>query len=280
MSKTTVLGIPFDDLSLDEAAERALALISERRSSVAVTPNAEILLAAQHDKKLRDILQRADLTVADGVGALFASWILGKPLRHRVPGIDLAGAVMARLARTGGSVYLLGAKPGIGELAARQLKAQYPGLCVAGIHDGYFSEAEEGTVLREINAVCPALLLVCMGSPRQEKWLDEHARRLSFGLGIGLGGALDVFAGQKRRAPAVLRRAGLEWLYRLICEPWRIMRMVRLPLLLLTAAKIRIREETRLENGKTDRFGGNRRQWEIHPVPHAVRKAPRGRHRL
>ena len=240
MSKTTVLGIPFDDMSLDEAAERALALIAERRSAIAVTPNAEILLAAQRDKKLRDVLRRADLTVADGVGVVIASRLMGRPLRHRVPGIDLAEAVMARLARTGGSVYLLGARPGVGQLAARRLELRYPGLRVAGVHDGYFSEYEESSVLREINAACPALLLVCLGSPRQELWLDAYAKRLSFALGIGLGGAMDVFAGQKRRAPAVLRRAGLEWLYRLLSEPRRIVRIIKLPLLLLTVVKSRL----------------------------------------
>lgn len=237
MSKTTVLSIPFDDLSLDEAAGRALALIAKRRSAIAVTPNAEILLAAQHDAKLRDILQRADLTVADGIGVVMASRILGRPLRHRVPGIDLAEAVMSRLSENGGSVYLLGAKPGVAEKAASRLRIRYPRLCIAGFHDGYFDREEQRKVIRKINAACPQLLLVCLGSPRQERWLDEHAGQLQFGLGIGLGGALDVFAGQKRRAPAVLRRAGLEWLYRLLCEPRRIVRMRKLPLLLLTATK-------------------------------------------
>lgn len=244
MSKTTVLGIPFDDLGLNEASERALALIAEHRSAIAVTPNAEILLAARHDAGLRQVLQRADLSVADGVGVIIASRLLGQPLSHRVPGIDLAAALLAQLAATGGSVYLLGAKPGVGEQAARRLQRQYPGLRLAGIHDGFFTKAEEKTILHEINTACPDLLLVCLGSPRQEKWLDAHAGQLRFGLGIALGGALDVFAGQKRRAPVVLQRAGLEWLYRLIREPWRIARIAKIPLLFLTAIRIK--------------FGGNR----------------------
>ncbi len=239
MSKTTVLSIPFDDVSLEEAADSAVAMIKERRSAIAVTPNAEILLAARRDIQLRQILQRADLAVADGVGVILASRVLGQPLVHRIPGIDLASAVMEKLAGKGESVYLLGAKKGVGEQAADYLQKQYPGLRIAGVCDGYFNINEEETLQREINAACPALLLVCLGSPRQEKWLDEHAGRLHFGLGIGLGGALDVFSGQKRRAPAIMRRVGLEWLYRLICEPRRIGRLARLPLLFLTAAKIR-----------------------------------------
>ena len=234
MSKTTVLGIPFDDLVLEEAVERALALISERRSAMSVTPNAEILLAARRDQQLRRALLRSDLTVADGVGVILASRMLGRPLSHRVPGIDLAAAIMARLAARGESVYLLGAKPGVGEQAAQRLRMLYPGLRIAGVHNGYFNKAAERTIIDEINLARPALLLVCLGCPRQEKWLADHAIELRFGLGMALGGALDVFSGQKRRAPLMLRRAGLEWLYRLIREPRRFVRIARLPLLFLT----------------------------------------------
>ena len=234
MSRTTVLGIPFDDLCPEEAVERALSLIAERRSAMAVTPNAEILLASRRDQQLRRALLRADLSVADGVGVILAARILGQPLSHRVPGIDLAAALMARLAARGESVYLLGAKPGVGEQAAQRLRMQYPGLRVVGVRDGYFSKAEEQTILDKINTARPALLLVCLGCPRQVKWLAEHATELRFGLGMALGGALDVFSGQKRRAPLMLRRAGLEWLYRLIREPCRIVRIARLPLLFLT----------------------------------------------
>ena len=240
MSKTTVFSIPFDDVSLEEAAERAVAMSEERRSAIAVTPNAEILLAARRDARLRRILQCADLTVADGIGVILVSRLLGQPLTHRVPGIDLAAAVMAKLAGKGESVYLLGAKVGVGEQAAKRLQMRYPGLRIAGACDGYSHLYEEETLRREINAACPALLLVCLGSPRQEKWLDENASRLHFGLGIGLGGALDVFSGYKRRAPAFVRRIGLEWLYRLICEPQRIGRIAKLPTLFFTALKIRL----------------------------------------
>ena len=239
MSKTTVLSIPFDDVSLEEAADSAVTLIEERRSAIAVTPNAEILLAARRDIQLRQILQRADLAVADGVGVILASRVLGQPLVHRIPGIDLASAVMEKLAGKGESVYLLGAKKGVGEQAAKRLQMRYPGLRIAGVRDGYFNTDDAATLRHEINTACPALLLVCLGSPRQEKWLDENAGSLHFGLGIGLGGALDVFSGYKRRAPVIVQRVGLEWLYRLLCEPRRIGRIARLPLLFLAAAKIR-----------------------------------------
>ena len=240
MNKVELLGIAFDDLALSAAVERALSLMDERRAAYVVTPNPEIVLDARKNPALNTAIAGAALTLPDGVGVIYASRILGRELRHRVPGIDFASALMERMGESGRSVYLLGAKPGVAELAGGNLTAQYDGLVLSGWHDGYFSEEENEGVLAAINAASPDLLLVCLGSPKQELWMQRNAPRLKVGLMAGLGGALDVYAGLVERAPRRWSELGLEWLYRLIKEPKRMRRMVRLPGILAAALRERI----------------------------------------
>ena len=138
------------------------------------------------------------------------------------------------MAGEGKSVFLLGAKPGVAERAAKNLAENYPGLLIAGTHDGYFNE--DAPVVEAVNAASPDLLLVCLGAPKQEKWMRSNAAKLAVGLMIGAGGSLDVFAGTAERAPEGWQKAGLEWLYRLLKEPRRIGRMMKLPKFLLCVA--------------------------------------------
>lgn len=242
MTRTPLFGIDFDDIPMPEAAEAALRLIGRGGGAYAVTPNPEIVMAARKDPALYEAVTGADLVLPDGVGLVWASKILGKPLRNRLPGIDFASALMERLSKNGGSVYLLGAKPGVAEEAAKRLAAAYPGLRIAGTRHGYFRDDEEEAILGEIRAAGPDLILVCLGSSRQELWMKNNASRVGRGLMIGLGGATDVYAGLKKRAPEPMRRLGLEWLYRLAQEPKRIVRMVRLPGILFAAIKEKGRE--------------------------------------
>ncbi len=240
MTKTPLLGIPFDDGGLHEAAAEALRLIDRHEGSYAVTPNPEIVLAARRDPALREAILSADLILPDGVGLVYASHIAGKALRHRIPGIDLADVLLAELAQRKRSVFLFGAAPGVAEEAARMLQKQFPGIKIGGTRHGYYTAGEEPGILAEIRRVEPDLLLVCLGSPNQELWMKKQARRLPVGLMIGLGGAMDVYAGKLRRAPERWRRLGLEWLFRLLQEPRRIRRMIRLPLILWAAYRERI----------------------------------------
>lgn len=244
MTKTQLFGIPFDDISLDEAVSAALALIGRKQAACVVTPNPEIVMAAKRDPALKEALLAADLILPDGVGLIYASRILGTPLRHRVPGIDFASALLAELAGRQGSVYLLGAKPGVAKLAGESLLCQFPGFRILGTHHGYFSPAEEAVLLEEIRQKRPELLFVCLGSPRQELWMNRHRGDLPGVLMVGLGGALDVFSGKLRRAPQLWRRLGLEWLFRLLQEPKRIDRVIRLPEILWAAIIERGRKQT------------------------------------
>lgn len=234
MSRIDVLGVSFDDLTMDEAVEIALGFMQERRACYACTPNPEIVMAAKGDAALRAALSGAELVLADGVGITKAAAMLGTPLKSRVPGIDFASNVISRLAQRGGSVYLLGAKPLVAEAAAEKLTQTYPGIVIAGTNDGYFTD--EAPVIEKINAASPDFLMVCLGSPKQELWMSANAGRLSCGLMAGLGGSLDVLAGNVQRAPETWRRLGLEWLYRVIKEPKRLGRVMKLPAFVLEAA--------------------------------------------
>ena len=234
MSRIDVLGVSFDDLTMDEAVEIALGFMQERRACYACTPNPEIVMAAKGDAALRAALSGAELVLADGVGITKAATMLGTPLKSRVPGIDFASNVISRLAQRGGSVYLLGAKPLVAEAAAEKLTQTYPGIVIAGTNDGYFTD--DAPVIEKINAARPDFLMVCLGSPKQELWMSTNAGRLSCGLMAGLGGSLDVLAGNVQRAPETWRRLGLEWLYRVIKEPKRLGRVMKLPAFVLEAA--------------------------------------------
>lgn len=244
MTKTELFGVPFDDGCMQEAVLEALSLMAEKRAACAVTPNPEILMKLRKDPALRHAVRAADLILPDGVGVIYASRLIGKPIRNRIPGVDFASALMEKLAVRQGSVYLLGAKPGVAEAAAQNLKRDHPGIRIAGLHHGYFSSEDEGTIVTQLRDTSPDLLLVCLGAPRQELWMAKYARQLPVGLMIGLGGALDVYAGRVSRAPEVLRRLGLEWLYRLLQQPKRITRMMCLPGFLRAAMKERNRSRS------------------------------------
>jgi len=233
-----VLGVGFDDLTMDQAVGRAMDEIAHRSGGYVVTPNPEIAWLCRQDPQFGALVQNAKLVLADGVGITLGAKILGRPLKARVPGIDFASALLAEMAKQGQSVFLYGAKPGYAIKAGEALAARYPGLRIVGTADGY---GDDAPVVEAIRAAAPDLLFVCLGAPKQEQWMATHEGQLNTGLMIGLGGALDVFAGEVQRAPEAWRKLGLEWLHRLLKEPRRIKRMIRLPLFLLAVIGERLR---------------------------------------
>lgn len=237
--RTDVLGVAFDDISMDEALARALDYIQAHGAARVVTPNPEIVWLARKDAELRQALASADLVLADGIGVIYGAKILGRPLKARNPGIEFAEKLLEKLAEQKGRVYLFGAKPGVAEEAAAALEARFPGLVLCGSHHGYFQD--DGDIIADINEKKPDLLLVCLGAPKQEKWMDARKDRLDVGLMAGLGGALDVLSGRTERAPEKWRKANLEWLYRIVKEPRRIGRAMRLPAFLCAVLWARIR---------------------------------------
>lgn len=234
----TILGVRVDRLTLAEAAEATVGLIrraAARRgsgggASLVFTPNPEILARARRDAALRNALNAADLLVADGIGVVWASRVLGRPVPERVSGFDL---LVALLAGAGGArepeggapqpgaeglrVFFLGGRPGVAAEAAAAVRRRFPGANVVGEHHGYF--ADDAEVLAEIRRCRPDLLVVGMGSPKQEMWLAKHRAALGGLVAMGAGGSLDVLSARTRRAPSLVRRLNLEWAYRILSEP-------------------------------------------------------------
>ena len=237
--KIDVMGLKFDSMTMDEALSRAEALLRGDKAAYVVTPNAEIAYEALHDGQRREMLNGADLMLPDGAGVVLASKLLRTPVKQKVAGVDFAAGLLGILERNGQSLYLLGGKPGIGELAAQKMLEAHPQLRIAGIADGYFQD--EAPVIAKINASGADALFVCLGAPKQERFMVQHQQELHVHLMAGLGGSLDAFAGTVQRAPAWMIRLNLEWLYRLIREPKRFRRMLRLPKYLWAVMLKRIR---------------------------------------
>ena len=236
--RTEVLGVGFDDVTMAQAVESALRLIDERNGGYVVTPNAEIAWICRKDPAVGELVANAELVLADGVGITLGARILRRPLQARVPGSDFIVQLFEQMAKRRQSVFLYGAKPGIAEAAGERIMEQFSGLCVVGTVDGY----GDGTqVVEAVQATKPDLLLVCLGAPKQEQWMAAQQGTLDVGLMAGLGGMLDVFAGVVERAPERWRKWGFEWLYRLLKEPRRAKRMLKLPLFLVAVIGERLR---------------------------------------
>jgi N-acetylglucosaminyldiphosphoundecaprenol N-acetyl-beta-D-mannosaminyltransferase len=238
MPKTTVLGIRYENGTIEEAANDVLRMAGVDGAKIVVTPNPEISECCIGNPRLRQAVAEADYVVPDGIGVIMAAKICGTPLKERVGGYDLACALLPLAARENKTFYFLGAKPGIAEKAIDNIRHKYPQIQIVGVHDGYFQNDDE--VINEINRLCPDILFVALGSPRQEIWMHDHRRKIKARVMMGLGGSLDVFAGVAKRAPKIFIRLNLEWFYRLLCQPTRFVRMLKLPRYLIRAIAFRL----------------------------------------
>lgn len=232
MEKIAVRGLYFDNVTMAEALAFAENALQEEKLSAVFTPNAEIAQSCAEDEKMKALINSADLLLPDGAGVVMASKILGTPLKEKVAGIDFAAGVLALCEKENASVFLLGGKPGIAQTAKEKLAERFPALRIVGINDGYFQKTgeENDAVIEKINKSGAAILFVCLGAPAQETWIFQNKNKLSsVRLAAGLGGSLDVFAGAVKRAPKFFIDAKLEWFYRLMKEPRRLGRMMKLP---------------------------------------------------
>ena len=226
-----VLGVGFDNITMEEAVERGMALMRGEGASYVVTPNPEIVEVCRENEAARAAVNGAALVLPDGIGVIKGAAMLGTPLKERTPGVEFGDHIVERMAGEGLSLYLLGAKPGVAEKAAENLRGKYPGLVIAGTHDGYFQE--DAPVVEDIRRSGADCVFVCLGAPKQEFWMAKNGPATGAHLLCGLGGSMDVFAGTVERAPKFWCDHGLEWFYRLCKEPKRIGRMMKLPLFLL-----------------------------------------------
>ncbi len=232
-----ILGVKVDRITFDEAVNKAESLVKAKGVSAIFTPNPEIIMAAKDDSEFRDILNSADLCTADGIGVVYAARLLKTPVPHRVAGFDVTCALLERLSRTGEGIFLFGAKPGVAEAAKSDMEQKYPGINIAGTRNGYFSDGDNEEIVNEINASGAKLLLVCLGAPKQEKWIAANRDKLNVNLCMGVGGTLDVFAGTAKRAPEIFIKLNLEWFYRFCKNPSRIGRFAALPKFMIEIIK-------------------------------------------
>lgn len=229
-----ILGIRVDDVTYGEALEIIESFIAEGGPHQVATPNPEFVVYAQTCPEFRKVLNESALSIPDGGGLLVAGRLLKRPIREQVRGTDLVYQLMERAAQRGYSVFLLGAGPGVAEEAARQFVRTYPGLRVIGTYAGSAdSAADEETRAVIMSKGRPDIILVAFGAPKQDLWLARNLPELGIPVGIGVGGVFDFASGRVKRAPAWVRKLGMEWLYRLVKQPWRWRRQLALPRFLL-----------------------------------------------
>jgi N-acetylglucosaminyldiphosphoundecaprenol N-acetyl-beta-D-mannosaminyltransferase len=234
--KVDILGVKIDAVSMEGAMMRICGLLDSETVHQVYTPNAEIVMHASTDEDLKEILNGADLLLADGAGIVLASRILGTPLPEKVSGIDIINNIFrSKITEiiNRKKFYFLGGKPGIAEQAANMITAKFPDVLVCGCRHGYFSASEDEAIVKEINSSGADFLLVALGAPKQEKWIHTNKDRFNVRVCMGVGGSLDVFAGKAKLAPEFFRNNGLEWFYRLVTDPRRIGRMLKLPLFMM-----------------------------------------------
>lgn len=226
-----ILGVRFDDLTRREAAEAIVNLANSGEKSYVVKPYSEFMPRAHRDPKVREVLNGAALVLADGVGILWAGRLLGRRLREAMHGVDFTWEMLSAVADAGFSVYLLGGTAEEVEGAAERIGERLPALRILGARNGYFRVrgAENEAVVEAINTASPDILLVGMGFPRQEQWIARNLPRLNVKVAVAEGGSFTFISGATRRAPRLVRRAGMEWLWRLVRQPWRLRRQMALP---------------------------------------------------
>lgn len=240
LQKIDIRGVKFSNVTLCEAASFVEERLCNGEVTAIYTPNPEIVQKCIEDNTYYDVINSAELIVPDGIGVVKASRILKTPLKEKVAGIELGEKVLDIAARNGKSVFLFGGKDAsrtesgisIADQCIPVFEKKYPGIKVAGTRDGYCKkEGEENEeTIRLINESGAEVLFVCLGAPLQEKWIYENRSKLHHvKVYLGLGGSLDVYSGNVKRAPKLFIKLGLEWFYRLLCEPYRIGRMMKLP---------------------------------------------------
>lgn len=219
-----LMGCKIDNLTMEQTLERVDSFIRTGKPHQHVVVNVDKLVKAQRDEGLRRIINECDLVNADGMPVVWASRLLGRPLKERVAGVDLFEAIMKRASETGWRVFLLGAREGVVSKVRTDYQVRYPGLVIAGHRNGYWTPEEEVHVVRQITEARPDILFVAISSPRKEQFLGRYQADMRVPFAMGVGGTFDVAAGMVKRAPAWMQRSGLEWFYRFLQEPRRMFR--------------------------------------------------------
>lgn len=237
MNKRTIFGVDIHNITFEEAVEKIKEYLKGETLKVIYTPNTEIVMAAKENEGLKEIINNGDMITPDGIGLIYAGKIKNKIIKERVTGFDLSMSILDLANENGYSLYLLGGKPGVAELASENIKKDYNNIKLLGYHHGYFKGSHNGnpdsqeeiSLIEDINKIKPDIIFLGLGFPGQEYWINSNRNKLKSKLIIGNGGVIDILAGNAKRAPDIFIKLGLEWFYRLIKEPSRIKRQIVLP---------------------------------------------------
>lgn len=244
-----ILGVKIDCREKKEIYRDIEDILKARRNAKIFTPNGEILYKIQNNKAAQNQFNTADLSLPDGISIQIGAVILRKRIPSKASGIDAAEFIIRYAERNRLSLYLLGGKNGVADAASDELKRRYPDIHICGTHHGYFTpdSDEEKTILKDIRKAAPDILFVCLGAPAQEEWITQNTPSLpSLRLSMGLGGCLDIWSGNKKRAPKAVRAIGLEWLYRILQAPSRIKRLPNLTGYLASVIKQALTKEVKI----------------------------------
>lgn len=237
MEKVSIFGVEICNISFEENIIILRDFLQSKKLNRIYTPNTEIVMTAKKDKNLQDLINRAELVIADGIGLIYGSKMRKKPLKERVTGFDTSVELLKLADELGLNLYFLGGVEGVAKDAAINVEKKYKNLKVAGFHNGYFmgshmeveNSSEENSIIEEINSKNVHIIFVGLGFPKQEIWIDKNYHKLKAKIIIGNGGVLDILAGKAKRAPEIFIKLNLEWFYRLISDPSRIKRQLSIP---------------------------------------------------
>jgi N-acetylglucosaminyldiphosphoundecaprenol N-acetyl-beta-D-mannosaminyltransferase len=220
--RVEILGCKIDNLSMEETLQKVDDFIKSGRPHQHVVVNVDKLVKASRDPQLRRIINECALINADGMAVVWASRLLGKPLKERVAGVDLFESIMQRAAAKTWRVFLLGAQEEVVSRVKHDYERKYPGLTVAGYRNGYWTQEDEESVARQIEAAQADILFVAVSSPKKEQFLNRYQAEMRIPFAMGVGGTFDVAAGKVKRAPKWMQKSGFEWFYRFLQEPRRM----------------------------------------------------------
>ncbi|WP_243140192.1 WecB/TagA/CpsF family glycosyltransferase [Candidatus Syntrophocurvum alkaliphilum] len=236
-NKANILGCNVDIVTLQDTIQKINDYIEEGTPKHIITLNGEIAYQASKERKLCEIINNVDLVTPDGIGIVWAAKQLGYPIKERVTGIDLVYALCAQAEKKDWKLYLLGAAPGVAEQASHKMKELYPEIQICGTQDGYFNESDISRVIKNVKHHRPDIIFIALGAPKQEYFINKYKDKMEVPICIGVGGSFDVISGNKKRAPELMIKLNIEWLYRLLSEPSRLTRQLDLPKFALAVLK-------------------------------------------
>lgn len=222
MGRVNFLDYSIDNISMEEALKRVDDFVGSGRPHQLVAVNAAKIVRMKKDESLRKLVDSCSLVFADGQAVVWASRFLGRPLKERVAGIDLMEAIIKKAYEKKYRLYFLGAREEVVRKIADIYKERYPGIVIAGWHNGYFKKEEEKDLVDGIKRLKPDILFVAMSSPRKEYWIKDNLSHIGAGVSMGVGGSFDIVAGLTKRAPKWAQDMGLEWFFRFLNEPGRL----------------------------------------------------------